>query len=1169
MQPKSFDIGSTPLYEGLSLLEAGAGSGKTFSIEGLLLRLLLERGLSLRDILVCTYTNAATRELRSRIRERLRRARALLDEGAPEKDPALVAALRVCEANTARQRLALALESFDQAQVFTIHGFCNRVLSEHAFESGISFERELMADSKSFAGTLALDYRRRLARNSPLLLLFAEEYGGGLRDRCRNLYLSRGADRSLPFRPETAGDWPGPEEAEAQFRQILNEAVAIWVEEGDEILSFIRDKSRVNKPLYEKADLVEAAMLLLCESKQGSDVASALAALSIENVLAHLKKRPVAQAPDCAMFHLARRFTQLLRSCHLGLMADFLKEADLVADRRREELGSMGYDDLLYQTAEALARGQGLAAQLRARYRVALVDEFQDTDRLQWYIFNTLFNSGFGHSLFIIGDPKQAIYRFRGADIHTYLDAADQARQTLALDRNWRSDPLLVEAVNALFSARVSVFGSAGMEFRPALAAASPSPERAFLPAELAPEPMRFILQEVGAAGSADAWNLACMSMDMLALLRSGATVGGRPLRGSDIAVIVPRHNQALDVLNALRVVGIQAVQETGASVFESEEAATLLAFLTCMLQPSDEALRRWVLAGPLFGMDAAQLAELAASDALWRRWDDAFVSFCRSWEAEGIVPAFRALERATGLRARIMGSSGGERALTNILHLVELLNEAAHVQRLAPQTLVQWLSRMMQEDEARPMDGHAVRLESDERAVTVLTRHKSKGLEYPFVFVPFCDMPAKLRKDSYLTLRDEKGCPALWLEPAPAMPPEARLDAEREDLEERMRLLYVTLTRARNRCYLYLRRDELEKSSARHSLLELFGADDWEGFRAYLHKCSDSVPDSISIEYRDLPPAPKPLGQGAESIELCLRSLMHRPDCRPMITSFSALQAGAEAYENKLPVAELPEREDAPALLPESAPAELSGVAAFPKGAGAGSFFHACLEKMDFADSSGWAALVRWQLALAGMDASMWAGTALDCLNSVLDTPLEKGGFALRGTPAADLLREMEFYIPAQGPDFSALSAAFAEEGVPFADSAARLARMEGVGVDGYLKGFVDLIFRREGRYYILDWKSNWLGADASAYSPAAMHGAMLEHNYYLQGCLYALAFRRGMRQRQPNWDYVRDFGGIYYLFLRGAQPLRPGSGVVRFCPSATMLDAVEAALGGEGRTL
>jgi exodeoxyribonuclease V beta subunit len=1161
-----FDIETTPLDTGVTLLEASAGTGKTFTIEGLYLRLVAERGIPIREILVCTFTNAATEELRLRIRERLRAARDELRADTVE-DPAVRAALREAgDAMVVRVRIAQALSGFDEARIFTIHGFCNRVLSEHAFESGGTFDRALADDSAHFATLAARDFSRRMSGRAPFAMLCLHMNGVRLDEECAGALMKRGADRDMELRPlPTSAD--DADALEANLQTLVDSLREVWHGEAAQVMAFVRDESKTKADLRGAADMIERAMTDFADGAPISgEVMKAFAALRTSNVADQVKKRVLP--PDLVIFRLSGDILSCLDSVRTTLVRSFMLEADALVGDLRAKSDTMGYDDLLYETAAAL-RGTGaasLAEVLRSRFRVALVDEFQDTDRLQWEIFRTVFAADSSRSLYLIGDPKQSIYSFRGADVHAYMAAAASAESSRTLDTNWRSDAALVNAVNAVFTVRSKPFGMNGIEFFPAVPSGRIDDSRAFSPGpELPREPMRFVVcaepDKSETAFTKEQWLMANLCGDVRALLDRGATIGPRAVNGSDIAVIVRTHDQAAIVKTALAVVGVQAVEETGESVFDSDEAGAFADFLAAMLATDDPRLARWALAGEFFGMDAAALAALRDDDAAWESWVERLTRFRAMWEKRGIMPAFRMLDVETDLRARIAGLPDGERILTNLLHLSELLNAAEKTGKLTPAALQKWLSLMRLDASARPKDGHETRLESDAKAVRIITAHKSKGLEFPVVFMPFALEGARRRNSRFIVAR-EHGKPVLWIARDDAIPDEVKDECSNEELCERIRLLYVSLTRARNRCVVYLSGDGVDKGAAEMALPSVLGASDWNDVTAKLNECRMRLPDCIAVETRNCLPVLAGTPPPAASIDLSCRTFSRRIENIPMLTSFSALHGDSPHRSAPEAVVELPERLDAPAA---AAPVEteLQGMAAFPRGTAVGTFFHACLEEMDYADPASWREVVEKKLKQAGLSADNWLDTALAGLADTLDTPLALGGPLLAGKPKTDLVREGEFYFPAHGVDVVKLAKAFAGADGPLAAYAKEVAAMDARAVDGYLKGYIDLVFRDGARYCILDWKSNWLGDDVAAYTSAALDAAMRQNAYYLQGCLYAVALRRSMAARWPEWDYERHFGGIYYVFLRGIDKGQPGHGVTYFRPDESLLNGIEDAFG------
>jgi exodeoxyribonuclease V beta subunit len=1158
----SFDISATAIVPQTTLLEASAGTGKTFTIEGLYLRLAIEIGVAASRILVCTFTKAATRELRARIRTRLRNARDELRSGQI-LDPALAN----CAQNPgeALRRAAAALADFDTAQIFTIHGFCSRVLSEHAFESGEGFDIGQTGEGARYARRSARDYARRTGVQAPVSSLCLALSGRNLEEDCFEAYRLRGADRDMPLRPEFEA-WDDPAGMEKTIGGILGAIADSWRRESVEVLDFLRDKSRANAPLRNNADLVERAMNDLAKgSRPGAETTFAIGVLARAFIDDNCNKRSKQAAPHFEVSLFCDEFISAIDVVETTLVRGFMIGADAAIDEFCAAAGAIDYDGLLYKTARALRAGgeSSLASVLRAKYVAGLVDEFQDTDSLQWEIFSRIFADE-RHYFYLIGDPKQSIYRFRGADVGSYLLAAERARNILTLGTNWRSDAPLVGAVNAVFSRTPRPFGE-GIGFFPSRPSGAIDPARVFDPGpELAKEPLHFVVLggdgPIGSAHVREQYLMANLCADIVALLTRGATIGTRPVEGGDIAVIVRTHAQAGVVRRALADVGVQAVEESDESVFDSEEAAAFSDLLAAALSRDDPREVKWVLSGLFFGEDAESLVALREDDAAWRGILDAFRDFSVSWEKFGVLRAFRELESRTGMRAKILSRPGGERVATNLLHVAELSGAAERGGKLDPAALCRWLDGMRLDETSRPKEGCEIRLESDAKAVRVLTGHKSKGLEFPIVFLPFL-LERKKRDNRHYLLSRENGRRVLWIAPKALVPDGAFADDDRELREEEVRLLYVQLTRARSRCVAYLITEIVKDDAADLALPSVLGAADAKALVDSLEACAAQWPGAIAVERRHDLPRTEPLEPSGSSAELVRRDFAGTIDVREMLTSFSALHAAGESVGEAW--VEAPDRSDFPAR--PSPEAALSGMAAFPRGAEAGTFLHACLERLDYSDEALWRGSIAAQMRIFGVDEAAWLDVVTKNLSDVVHTPLEASGPVLLGKKPLQVVREEEFYFPVRGVDTQKLAEAFARSGGCFARQAGEIAKIGARGVDGYLKGFIDLVFRDGGRVFLADWKSNWLGPDAASYAPERLEVEMARRLYFLQGCLYALAIDRSFSARTKGWDYERSFGGAYYVFLRGVDPARPGAGIVKFRPDRALLSGIAEALGCE----
>ena len=799
--------------QGINLVEASAGTGKTYTLTELYLRLLLEAGLAPESILVMTYTKAATAELKGRIRQRMLDVRAQLDGISPlqsdesESDD-------IGEFEMARKRLDLAIASFDQAAVYTIHGFCQRVLTEQAFETGQSFRVELVADQSERLQQIADDFwRREMAR---LPALFLEAFRRQIPTPEALLARLRVA-QGKPYLRVRARPWPeGMAALEVVACRQRDALRALWQEEAVAIQSLLSDKQVMNGKRY-RADWVTgwcrqmAQWLAMTPYTEPFDKVERFT----PDFIAQSVKAGQAVPSHVFFTRLAEyliqveRCVEAYRQAFVALQARFYDYLQAELPGRQAEAGEWSYDDLLLQLQQALRGGEGeqLAALLRRRYPAALVDEFQDTDPVQYEILQRIYQGG-DLPVFLVGDPKQAIYSFRGADIFAYLKARQAAGAAVhSLDNNWRSANGLIQAVNRLFEAVARPFYYPQIAFHPVKTARR---EMAVLSVRGDPnaplriwwlpfdrqtplEDVRSAVAEATAEEIARLLNLAG---------RGAAWIGTAALRGGDFAVLVRTHQQAERIAKALRQRGIHAVRNNQQSVYWSDEAEALERLLMALLEPQRGGLLRAALATPLLGWDGARIDALNRDDTALGEIATRFFEFHRLWRSQGFIVMFRRLMMAEQVEIRLLDDQDGERRLTNLTHLAELLHQQDSTARPGMEGLVKWFGRQRQS--ASRDEERLLRLESDSHLVKIDTLHGSKGLEYPIVFCPFLwdESPPRPDDRPYL-FHDPQAAYAPILEIGSKRYDEDRQHQREEALAESLRLLYVALTRARHRCYL------------------------------------------------------------------------------------------------------------------------------------------------------------------------------------------------------------------------------------------------------------------------------------------------------------------------------------------------------------------------------
>ncbi|MHB1201723.1 MAG: exodeoxyribonuclease V subunit beta [Acidithiobacillus sp.] len=1155
----SFDPLQVPLC-GTQLIEASAGTGKTWTVAMLYLRLLLEQQRRPEQILVLTFTRAATAELRERIRRRLVEALAVARGGeAPADFPAALRST-VQEAG-AQPILQSALAGFDGAAIFTIHAFCQRVLQDHALEAMSPLAVNLVADDGELREALAAEfYRREIAAASPAWsawLAHRHLDPAALLTPLRRL-LGRAQARLLA--PAEPGDAAVEEQ---RFVAAMEAAQALWRQDGaarlQDLLAPLAAAGDFKGNMWNTEKFsgwqreLDAYLHLPMPALQDPRLPDRVRRLALSGLEGALKKgrrippQPLPLALDelvQAADALAEQYERRTAWLSLRLLA-YLQEALPAAKALRAE---RSFDDVLLALRDALRRewtGPALAAALRQQYPAALIDEFQDTDAAQYQIFQAIYAAGEG-PVFYVGDPKQAIYRFRDADIFAYLSAARTADGRHTLTQNFRSAPGLVQGVNALFGRAERPFLLEQIQFQPVRATAGRG-EEAHFPGLAAPWRCALLPKtegtgKKGGAEQAIARHLAAEVVELLQWGRAGrAELHGQPVAGRHIAVLVQKHEQGRLIQESLRAVGVASARQGQDSVFGSAEAEDLERILLAIAEPGNNSRLRAALATPLWGKDARDLEDMRLNDtletAVWERVD----AYRRRWERDGCMAMFRQWLQGEQVMGRMLLWSDGERRLTNLLHLAELLHQEEQAQGLGREALLRWFSRQRQTPAGS--EEHLLRLESDADLVQILTIHSAKGLQFPIVFCPFLWSDEPGRKDGGPVICHDPDDPLTVLADFGSPRQEAlRQIAREEEAAERRRLLYVALTRAQYRLVLHLP-EGLGQQSPLAELLGGGGKDfSWrvalEGLAAAAVAAMALIPLDARADASRWTGNSAPQNAWAASFTRHL-SMGWR------VGSFTALSGGGRG-----------ERADHDDTAPPPDPLSGPGPVAFPRGAQAGICLHSILQRWNPQRGED-DLLVHIDAALQRYGfAGQWRQDLRQWLPAVTATPLWQGGPSLAEIPRAARLVEWEFTFPVSRLDSLALAAHLQAAGLPWQGSEETLR--------GYLRGFVDLLFVHEGRYYLVDYKSNDLGP-LEAYGGNGLAAAMSAGGYHLQYLLYTLAVQRFLRSRLPDYDYERHFGGVYYLFLRGMSPhYRPGWGIYATRPGAALLAELEQMMEG-----
>jgi exodeoxyribonuclease V beta subunit len=1106
-----FSLLETEIGTGPLLIEASAGTGKTFTITGLVLRLLLERSdLTIDQILVTTFTELATAELRARIRDLLRDALLAFQAEKSEHDLLRRMLKKYPDHRAAAVRLKDALADFDEAPIYTIHGFCQRVLADQAFETGTLFDAELITDERDLLDEVTWDFWRRNFYSNDSLGVFLAIQGKITPKKLLKDLEELSKNPTLTILPK---DLRSSTEAAVKVEEALGEVRKAW----PKCAVGIRDLFA--KPAWAKGPYGSAALLARVledlEHVAAGDGASARQFNSVEllaaDVIAKKGVRARFSLPENPIFGVCQKFVDCSADFCTALRAEFHAWAPEELRRRKEARNVLAFEDLLTHLDEALRSegGVALARSIREQYRVALVDEFQDTDPVQYSIFERIYQ-GSDATVAFIGDPKQAIYSFRGADVFTYLNAARDTRRQFTLRENWRSESGLVRAVNAVFD-RPDSFELEEIRFLPAVAGPH-ADETPLLFQGKADTPFH-IWTSSGKEKMTD-----CVATEIVDLLDRGATIDEKKLEPGHLAVLTSTNVQAAEMQVALRARRVPSVLYSSANVFTSHEAHEMRDLLAAAAQPGNDKLVRAALCTDALGFTGNQIDALSRDDAAWDKETLRFQEHHRVWREHGFVRMLRQLAVAHGVRQRLLGYRDGERRLTNFLHLSELLHAACVEHRLGMTGILKWLAQEMQAGNMAPREECELRLESDDEAIRIITVHKSKGLEFDVVFCPYVGTNAIIRP----TFHDPEENYRLTLDLGGNE--ESKPIREKEALAEAVRLFYVAVTRARHRCTMVWPAKAKREKSAPAFLLG-------NGLQPAIESADIAIAETPAPNDNDFCP------ESRATPHLEARQFNGAIDRTWGIASFTRLVSGHEAdvpdvLDEGLLVEPLPEVEIA---LPES-------IHAFPRGLHAGTCLHEILEEIDFANlgDADALALVRRRLHACGIEG--FDAAVIQNVRELAELPLSDGAKSFRLTDIPDESRkaELEFSFPICALTMAKLSEAFALEEMPM-----RIDRLQFQPMNGFMNGFIDLTFEQGDRFYFADWKSNWLGSTTQAYRPETIAAEMQRNFYTLQLCIYSVALHRYLRLRKPGYDFDQHFGGAFYVFLRGIDSVKPGNGV------------------------
>ena len=1160
----------------ISLIEASAGTGKTYTIGSLYLRLLLKAGennfsrpLNVEEILVVTFTEMATEELKKKIRERITDAIDKLtafaktqDKSAFKNDEFLTALCQDLDIFEAIHRLKLAEQNMDLAAIYTIHGFCRRMLMQYAFHSGIHFNLELIKDQSDLLVRFANEFWREHFYPLPFEMadFIANELGSPdyvlsllESDLGKNLIVDLENQQALSISiTEFLHQYLG------EYFKDIKALKRFWLESAGKISELITEE--LNKD-YAKGEPKSLSRRSYNTSRLAKwiEQVNAWANDSRDYVLNETLMSYFTQSAlgekgeEGASPFIAPIFTELEERANALMSPDLLRRVILYHYRQGLQQKLLDYklnhqeksfDDLLRLFCEALQGPQGneLAEMIRFQYPFAMIDEFQDTDSQQYAIFSKIYrdnpekNTGF----IMIGDPKQAIYRFRGADIFTYLKASDEAQSRFELTKNYRSEKHLVDGVNALFDFPQSPFIYQNINFT--AVDSSDDHLRFYLNGKAEPA-YRFYLTESDKVNKTEMAKICAISIqhwlksaaENQAVFQNEDTC--KTLQPANIAVLVKNRYEAADVIQELQKLGIASVYLSDqSSVFDSHVAVELLRILKACLNVAERPILN-AIATALFGLNAADIHQIQQNEADWQRWADSFAQYQQTWQRQGILVMLHQILLEQGISERLLSQATGERDLTDFLHLAEILQQAATLHE-SEAALLSWFEKQIQGEGRQEAQ---IRLESERQLVKIVSIHKSKGLEYDLVWLPFLAVPSKIPTAGdmnvyYSKERDE----TLW-------------DMENRNLNalyeetfaEELRLLYVALTRAKYQMAFALPAQFDKKWNALHYVLSqgeigkeiaLSAPKDTETLlQAFKEKMRDNVEICNKPNLEDF----AALSINTKNDELKAAEFTGNIEQDWRITSFTSIEQGhrrqnyfAESAGKKHAVFDDAKDYDSQnaieistALLSENE----SNILDLPRGKQVGTALHRHFENCYFSDLANTEEIDKLRQSLQ-LDET-FTEPLQNWLQQISHTPLSNEiGIALADLANKDCIKEMPFYLAIREHfDVEAFNRALkAHHHLPSEP-------LQFEQIQGMVRGSIDLVFRHNGKYYLVDYKSNFLGSTLADYNQEALKKEMLHSHYDWQYLIYTLALHRYLQSVIPHYDCERDFGGVFYLFLRG----------------------------------
>jgi exodeoxyribonuclease V beta subunit len=1172
---------------GIQLIEASAGTGKTWTLSALYARLIVQKQLETKQILAITFTNAAAAELRDRIRRRLVEIKHYLAQDSNtaqlSPDPVSKYLKEWLEKNQQLpqgiQRLDSAIVNFDEANITTINGFCQGELMEQALVSGMPFELTLLSDTSTLLHEIIQDYCRQQWRQADPLLVdyFLKEEAFSISNLSQfvskilqqgQVYIQRSV---FTYHPTLS----------QKTEQTFKKTQALWQQHKKDIQDLLyKNLSLLNGQSYKESSILKWTSMLDDAFSQAfndfmvyPEITKPLDKLTTSTLKRAVKKNkpdfPTHPFFDAVedLYEQVKALNYQIEQQALSFKCELVTYSQKTLVERLLAQQSQSFDMQIKGLAQALASedtGELLAQSLRSKYPAALVDEFQDTDSYQYQILQKIYflqgNKQQDICLCLVGDPKQAIYGFRGADVYTYLKAYDDIseQQRYHLDANQRSVPPLIHALNTVFQASGNdAFKQEKIRYQPVTTGSRE--HAALLDKRESPtenyQSLRFIAYQTSkvAKEEGQTWVIQHLVAEIQHLLlgarQQQVFLAQKPLQAKDIVILVKTHDEAENCRYALSKIGIKAAMQSRNKVFSSPEADEMARVLAAFAEPHNEGKVRAVLVSRLCGKTINDLLVWQKDTKIWSKHLQRFYQYHQTWQQKGFMVAWREFLQQEEVTQRLAQLPQGERILTNFLHLADLLHEE-YRQRLGIHQLYEWF--LQQRTQTQQSENAELRLESDENLIKIMTIHQSKGLEFPIVFVPMLWSPPSKQKENepfyhhnnmaIFDLRDKIDIDAATSQ-----------KVKDEILSEELRLGYVALTRAAQRCYVYWCPLHTNASTVQDSALGHWLPNGIESLTA-LQRASPTQIGVFLVEQAANLQQITP--QISQSDELQAINAPNVP-WGYRLSSFSSLQQSAKALHQPEETPEVKDSEGNVIVL--EYPEQNIELARFnfagkkTPAAHTGNCLHKIFEMADFTQPvDEWHQNIEQQLNAHGIPIT-WSPDIIQWLSEVMQARLLPN-LCLNQLSTVHTLRELDFHLPLQHFQTTRLRQCLQRHGIPIAE-------LPYQNITGFLKGSIDLVFEHQGQYFIADYKSNYLGHHLHCYQQPALIESMTNHSYHLQAAIYALALHRWLDSRLQNYQAQQHLGGVFYLYLRGMNP-QGSEGIYHWQPSIALLNEMSALL-------